>query len=184
MQKEEAAGFSMRLTKIAARFEGREKSKTRSDPPGQFRFFHTVFRDLRELFTRNVTGGDLKDLVKRDARESCRFYMRNVDIESLQSLPRRRRYPAVAWKTFVALANRLTPPRRVAFILATFLAGLGWLQLFGFLARYSGDNRQSEVLWLILSLAIFLRGQANAGESRGAPRAFHEWRVGGVQSER
>jgi phosphoserine phosphatase RsbU/P len=157
MKTEEAAGFRRRLTEFAARFDEKEKSKAGTAPPGeQFRFTKTVLQDLRELFTRNVTRADLKNLVKRDTRETYRFYMKNVDFEILDSLPRHRRYPALAWKIFVALAYRLTPPRRIAFVIATFLAVLGGFQLVLFIARYSGDDRQSGILWLIAAIGIFL----------------------------
>jgi serine phosphatase RsbU (regulator of sigma subunit) len=157
MVSKEPAGFSKRLADFAARFEEQGKANARTAPPsGRFRLINTIFRDLRDLFTRDVTRAGLKDLMKRDARETYRFYTSNIDLKSFQSLPRHRRYPAIAWTIFVALAHRLSPPRRIAFALATFLSCLGWVQLLLFLAHYSGDERKSGIQWLIIAFAVLL----------------------------
>lgn len=152
MRKEESSGFSKRLADFEARFEQRSKPRPRTGRVGGI--LHTVIEDLGELFTRDVTRQGLRDLVKRDAQETYRFYTSTVDFESLRSLPRHKRYPVVAWKVFVALAYRLSPPRRIAFAVAAFLGAIGWIQLLLFRAQYSGDNRDSGMLWLFLSFAL------------------------------
>jgi len=155
MAKEESSGFSKRLADFEARFEERSRSRPRTSRiGGRPRIIHTVIQDLGELFTRDVTREGLRDLVKRDARETYRFYTSTVDFESLRSLPRHKRYPAAAWKVFVALAYRLSPPRRIAFAVAAFLGAVGWIQLILFRTQYSGEGRDSGIVWLIFSFAL------------------------------
>jgi len=152
MAKEESSGFSKRLSDFEARFD--RKAKPRPGATGSGGFIRTVLEDLGDLFTRDVTRQGLRDLVKRDARETYRFYTSTVDFESLRSLPPLKRYLVTAWKIFVALAHRLSPPRRIAFALAAFLSAIGWVLLIFFRTTYSGDNRDSGMLWLFLSFAL------------------------------
>jgi serine phosphatase RsbU (regulator of sigma subunit) len=157
MTKEDSSGLSKRLADFAARFEERRKSSAQTIPVGgRSRVGNTVLQDLRELFTRDITRAGLRDLVKRDSHETYRFYTSNIDFESFKSLPRYQRYPTAAWKIFVALAHRLSPPRRIAFVIGIFLGIIGWIELISFRAQYSGDNRSSGMVWLIVSAAVLL----------------------------
>ena len=118
MGKDESSDFSSRLAKFATRFDNRGKTRSAATSlRGQF------LRDLEDLFTRDVPSAGLRDLVRHDARETYRFFTSAVDVEALRPLPWYKRYPAIAWKIFVALAYRLSPPRRLAFALASFLRG-------------------------------------------------------------
>jgi phosphoserine phosphatase RsbU/P len=150
MGKEEPSDFSARLAKITARFDNRGKSRSRTSTPRGW-FVH----DLEELFTRDVTSAGLRDLVRRDARETYRFLTSEVDVESLRTLPWFRRYPTICWKVFVALAYRLSPPRRIAFAIASFLGLIGMIQLIIFWMRYSGNEGGSWIVLLICSFALF-----------------------------
>lgn len=154
--KEDPSSFSKRLTELAAKFEGKsgrgEKRRT-----GRRRLRDTVFQDLRELFTQDVTREGLRDLIKRDVRETYRFYTRTVDFESLQGLPRHRRYPAAAWRVFLALAHRLSPPRRIAFAVGIIAFIVGWMQfILSQTPRMGGESQSSGGLWLMLAFAVFL----------------------------
>jgi serine phosphatase RsbU (regulator of sigma subunit) len=116
-----------------------------------------VLQDLRELFTQDVTREGLRDLIKRDARETFRFYTRTVDFESLQGLPWYKRHPAAAWRVFLALAYRLSPPRRIAFAIGIIAFIIGWIQFILFQVRNTGGESQgSGGFWLMLSFAIFV----------------------------
>jgi phosphoserine phosphatase RsbU/P len=125
------SSFSKRLEEFASRFERRGASP-RPDPlaeGGRINFRRMLWNDLRDLFTRDVTRENLRDFVKRDAREAYRFYAATLQLEPLRTLPPPLRYAAMAWKAFFALANRLSPPRRIAFVLAGFASVIGWVHL-------------------------------------------------------
>ncbi len=152
MARQERSNFSNRLADFAARFE--ERTRPRADEARPRGLLKSVLYDLRDLFTKDVTRAGLRDLVRRDAQETFRFYTRTVDLDSLQTLPRYKRYPAAAWKIFVALAYRLSPPRRIAFAVSVFAGVIGWIQLLIFRATYSGDERSSGLFWMTASLVL------------------------------
>lgn len=153
--KEDFSSLRQRLSDIAARFDRtfHREPESRSSDKGKFR--PSIFQSLRELFTQGVTFDELRDLVGRDARETLRYYIREIDFESLRSKPWYRRYPAIAWKVFIALAYRLSPPRRLAFAAAIFLWVIGWIELIIFAARGPADQ-DSGIVWLSLSFAAIL----------------------------
>jgi sigma-B regulation protein RsbU (phosphoserine phosphatase) len=151
MAKDEPSNFSKRLTDFSARFE--EHGQARGPTIKSVGVLRTIMKDLRDLFTKDVTRAGLRDLVKRDAQETFRFYTRTVDLESLEKLRWFRRYPAAAWKVFVALAHRLSPPRRIAFAISVFSGLTGLVLLFVFRAQYSGDDRSSGIGWLLIAFA-------------------------------
>jgi hypothetical protein len=119
------SSFGKRLEDFTRRFERRPEGPAPA-ATGRIHLHRMIWDDLRDLFTRDVTREILRDFVKRDARDAYRFYAAALHLTPLQALPWYRRYPAVAWKVFVALANRLSPPRRIAFVLAGFASILGW----------------------------------------------------------
>jgi phosphoserine phosphatase RsbU/P len=146
--------FSKRLAELAARFEQSYAARARKmRSSGNGGALDAFINDLHDLFTRDVTREGLRDLVRRDARETYRFYTQTVDFESLRPLPWYQRYPAVTWKVFVALAHRLSPPRRIAFAIAVFLAVIGWIQLLVFRDEFTGYGPYG-ISWLLISFAI------------------------------
>jgi sigma-B regulation protein RsbU (phosphoserine phosphatase) len=94
---------------------------------------------VRDLFTRDVTGQGLHQLLHRETSETLRFFTREVNFNALSELPWYKRYPIAAWKVFLAMAYRLNPPRRVLFAVSVPLLFFGWIhyivtavqQLFG-----------------------------------------------------
>lgn len=121
---------------VRQRFEGfaavfaeraRPKSACGPAPPGQA-LREDYWQELRDLFTRDVTSKDMQDLLGRDARESVRFFVREVDFEALRGKPWHARYPRTAWRIFLAMAHRLSPPRRALFALGALLLTVGWLR--------------------------------------------------------
>ncbi len=116
-----------RLTNFAARFDEQFK-KARAAHKGTP--LETFLGNLNDLFTRGVTGEGLRDLIQRDTRDTLRFFTREIDFEALKPLPWWKRIPTLAWQVFLALAFRLNPPRRIAFVVATLSIFIGLLQLF------------------------------------------------------
>jgi sigma-B regulation protein RsbU (phosphoserine phosphatase) len=153
--KEDIPSLRQRLADLANRFdETLRESAARRKPPKPGSMLDSIISNLRDLFTQGVTREGLRDLVRRDARETFRFYTRGIDFESLRALPWHQRYPAMAWRFFVALAYRLSPPRRIAFAVAVFFSLIGWTQLIIYAARWGPPSEDSGAFWLLLSFAI------------------------------
>jgi phosphoserine phosphatase RsbU/P len=154
--KKESSSFSRRLADFAARFDAGTGSgpKQHETKPGARRSaFH---RDVRELFTKGVTREELSNLFQRDARDTLRFYAREVDFDSLQCLPWYKRHPAIAWKIFLALAHKLSPARRILFAIATLSFLLGGIQLIVFVTNATDVPFSSGMVWLFLAFAILV----------------------------
>ncbi len=154
--KVDISGLRQRLASLASRFdEMLRQGPQRRRAPGRGPSPDSIHRSLSDLFTRDVTRDGLRDLIRRETRETLRFYTRAIDFESLHSLPWFKRYPVMAWQFFLALAYRLSPPRRMAFAAAIFLWLIGWIELLIFSAQGPADQG-SGALWLLLSFAVIL----------------------------
>jgi serine phosphatase RsbU (regulator of sigma subunit) len=82
------------------------------------------------LFTRDVTGVGLRELVETDAQETLRFFAREVHTEDLDQRPWFQRWPIAAFRLFEATAYRLSPARRILFAAAVPLLFAAWLEYF------------------------------------------------------
>src|SRR5262245_55743491 len=138
------------LTDLKARFESFASRFTAKAHPGPPKtgpaeaLKEDYWQSVQELFTRDVTGKGLDELVRHDASETLRFFMREIDFESLRPLPWYERYPKAVWKTFLAMAYRLSPARRLLFAVGVPLLVIGW---FRYLLSF-GDGR----LWMLLPI--------------------------------
>jgi len=124
--KSDLTDLGQRLAEIATRFDESMRDRSRRySRKGKENLFATAYHNLRDLFTQDVTRGGLRDLVGRETKDTFRFYTRKIDFEHLQQLPWYKRIPLAVWRVFVAMAFRLSPPRRIAFAVAaaTFLWG-------------------------------------------------------------
>lgn len=158
-RKRDIGGLGQRLTEVASRFDDRARRYWQSNEAEAGRgFLRTAWANLHDLFTRDVTSDGLRDLVQRDAREAVRFYTREIDFAALRNYPWYKRYPLAAWRIFLSMAYRLNPPRRIAFVIATFAFLAGCWRLvqiaansegveLGFFSRGTG--------WWLLSLLLF-----------------------------
>jgi hypothetical protein len=118
--KSNLTDLSQRLADVAARLDERVRDEAkRYSREGKRHFFSTAYENLRDLFTQDVTRDGLRDLVKRDPKDTFRFFARHIDFDSLRTLPWYKRVPVTMWRAFLALAYRLSPPRRIAFAVAT-----------------------------------------------------------------
>jgi len=138
--KDDFNNLGRRLADFSARFDEqttrklRQAKRSRESGP-----FQSAYWTVYDLFTRDVTREGLRDLIKRETTDTVRFFTREIDFAGLRSLPWYQRYPATAWQVFVAMAYRLSPPRRIAFAVALIAFILGWIQLMSFSAR-DGDG--------------------------------------------
>ena len=155
--------FSQRLADFASRFEEKSKTKSQKQADGRPKsFLDSVLRNLRDLFTRDVTRDGLREMLHHDARDTFRFFTREVDFEALRPLPWHKRYPRMAWEIFKALAYRLSPPRRIAFASGVFAFLLGVMRFLSFSVQVEDgsmvvQNHSGGGLWLIaIVILVFL----------------------------
>jgi len=114
----------------------------------------TVFDNIHDLFSRGVTHEGMRDLIRREARETLSFYTHEIDFEELRKLPPFKRYPLTAWKVFVATAFRLSPPRRIAFAVAAVAFFLGCINFISSLS--SAEGAGPGIFWWLISFGIIL----------------------------
>jgi len=158
-RKQDIGGLGQRLADVAARFDERTRSYWQSSGAEAGRgFLQTAWANLHDLFTRDVTSDGLRNLVNRDAREAVRFYTREIDFPALRGLRWYKRYPLAAWRIFLSTAFRLNPPRRIAFVIATFAFLLGCWRLAQI--SVNSEGMALGILgpgtgWWLLSLILF-----------------------------
>ena len=92
------------------------------------------WRELRDLFTRDLTGKGLQELFGQETNETVHFFTREVPLGDLKGRPWHQRYPITGWRVFLAVAHRLAPWRRVLFALAVPVVALAWLRYFASIA--------------------------------------------------
>ena len=116
------------------------------------------WRDIRELFTRDVTGKGLREFIEREPRDAWRYFTREIDYVSLKGLPWYDRYPRAGWRVFVTMAHRLSPPRRILFAIAVPVLMLAWVvYLLKAIGASFGDSWSLNwPPWLLVSATLLL----------------------------
>ncbi len=151
--KAEPSGLSQRLTDFEASFQ--QKTRLRAEESAGSRkasVWRSVYESLRDLFTEGVTREGLSGLFKGEARDTFHFFAREVNFTSLRSLPWFKRYPNALWKIFLAMAYRLSPPRRIVFAVAVFSFVFGLLR---FLVFRGQADASSPFGWWLLAITLF-----------------------------
>jgi phosphoserine phosphatase RsbU/P len=152
--KTERSGFSQRLADFEASFQQETKSRPTASPERpKVSGWRAVYESLRDLFTEGVTREGLSGLFKREARDTLRFFAREVDFASLHSLRWYKRYPKAVWKIFLAMAYRLSPPRRIVFAVAVFSFAFGFLRFLEFRGQ---AEVSSPFGWWLLAITLFV----------------------------
>jgi phosphoserine phosphatase RsbU/P len=95
------------------------------------------WKALRDLFTRDVSVDGLSALFQQESQDTFRFFTREVELADVRHRPWYQRWPIALWRTFEAVAFRLSPWRRILFALAVPILLLGWLR-FGLILVASG----------------------------------------------
>ncbi len=153
--RDEFNGFTQRIGKIVHRFESQAQSGFqggRKEAKGSV--WRTVWEQLKDLFTRDVSGREFREHMDRDLRDTFRFFTREIDFAAVRHLPRRKRYPLLGWQIFLALAYRLSPARRITFAAAVLLFFYGFLNLLQ--VRWDGSAVHQPGLHFTLSVPYWL----------------------------
>ena len=116
-----------RFEDFAARF-GEKARRTASAAQRASR--DPEWREVHDLFTRDLTGKGLQELLGQETNETVHFFTREVSLGDLKGRPWHQRYPLTGWRVFLAVAHRLAPWRRVLFALAVPVVVLAWLRYF------------------------------------------------------
>ena len=120
--------FAERTRERFEEFAGRLASRGAGPRPAPA-LEEDYWRGLRDLFTRDVTPDGLRDLLQHETRETFRFFTRDVDLRDLQDRPWPERWGIALWRTFQAMAYRLSPWRRILFAVAVPILFVGWLRV-------------------------------------------------------
>jgi len=150
----ELSSLSQRLTDFEASFQQKTKLKAAQwTKSGKVSVWRSVYESLRDLLTEGVTREGLSALFKGEARDTLHFFTREIKFASLRALPWFKRYPQVPWKIFLAMAYRLSPPRRIVFAVAVFSFAFGSLRLLVFRSQ---AGAASALGWWLLAIALFV----------------------------
>jgi len=123
-----------RFDAFASRFAAEaRKARARSVPALDADYW----KALQDLFTRDVTHEGLSALFRQETQDTFHFFTREIDLSDVQARPWHERWPIALWRTFQAVAYRLSPWRRILFALATPILLLGWLR-FGMILVLAG----------------------------------------------
>jgi hypothetical protein len=87
----------------------------------------SYWQNVRDLFTRDLTQEGLSELLQRETQDTFRFFTREVPLDDLRDRPFYQRWPRACWRTFLAMAYRLSPWRRILFAVAVPLLAAAWL---------------------------------------------------------
>ncbi|MGB9435312.1 MAG: hypothetical protein WBQ89_23900, partial [Candidatus Acidiferrum sp.] len=111
------------------------------------------FRRTRDFWQRVSEGRNIDDLWSQfaaDTRSTYGFYGKDVDWDQVHKLPAWRRPLRVAGQLFWAMMNKLTPARRVLFLVAVLL-----LVFSGFQFQVV-NNGHVEYKWEFFAAILFL----------------------------
>ncbi len=123
--KSDIADLRQRFDAFAARFG--EKARRGASPPPPRPGRPDYWSSVQDLFTRDVTGAGLRDMVGHETQDTVRYFARSVDLSDLEGESWYRRWPLAVWRVFLEMAFRLSPARRLLFAAAVPLVLLGWL---------------------------------------------------------
>jgi hypothetical protein len=108
------------------------------------------WQSLHDLFTRDVTEQGLREMVQSDARDTLRFFTREIDFKGLHDKPWHVRTGLGLWRVFEAMAYRLSPARRILFAVSVPLLLFGWARIvLGTLSRPFGIPPLGWETWLL-----------------------------------
>jgi phosphoserine phosphatase RsbU/P len=100
-------------------------AKTAAGPSGSH-WFDAWTRDV----ARDVTAEDLGRLFTHDTREAYRFFTRGLDEDRLAREPWWRRHALRTRQVFVAFTLKLSPARRLLYLISLVVALIGVLKLY------------------------------------------------------
>lgn len=134
---------------------------------------------MREFWGRVTEGLELQQLweqFKAETRESYGFYSRDVDWSAIGEHKRWRRPFRIAWAIFMAMLMKLTPARRVVFLLACVLLIIDTDIHLGSAEVVIGTGTIGAIL-LVLLLALELADRITMKRDLEIAREIQRWLV-------
>jgi len=141
-----------RFEELAGRFTSRPSPG--GPKPPRPALTEGYWQGLRELFTRDVTPEALRALLATEAQDTLRFLTREVRVDDLTGHPWHVRQTRTIWRSFLAIAYRLSPARRVLFAGAVIALALGWLSFLLYAVEvgpFTVEPLTTGRTWLLLS---------------------------------
>jgi sigma-B regulation protein RsbU (phosphoserine phosphatase) len=83
-----------------------------------------------ETYTRGLTKEDIERLFTRDTLEAYKFFSRNIDFDELKKQPWHLRMLGHARLLFLAFTLKLTPARRLIYLISLVACVIGLMELF------------------------------------------------------
>src|SRR5687768_18538307 len=91
-----------RFEELAAKVGERARQGGRpGSGPSQLPLSDDYWRAVQELFTRDVSASELRDLFHHESQDAFKFFTRDVDFTTLTRERWYQRYPHAAWKVFL-----------------------------------------------------------------------------------
>jgi phosphoserine phosphatase RsbU/P len=134
---------------------------------------------VRQFWSRVTEGFELQQLweqFKSEARESYGFYSRDVDWGAIGEQKRWKRPFRIAWAIFMAMLMKLTPARRVVFLVACILLIINSDIHLGSAEVVIGTGTIGAIL-LILLLALELADRITMKRDLEIAREIQRWLV-------
>lgn len=142
-----------RFDAFAARVGERSRPRPRPGAPGGT-LSDDYLENVQDLFTRDVSTTEFRDLFAYDAQDAFRYFTREVDLDGVWKRPWYQSYPLATWRVFLATAFRLSPARRIMFAVAVPLLGLGWIRYL--LASLAGGQWEVPAIFTLALVSATL----------------------------
>ena len=151
--RDAANGLKRRLEDLGARLAGRWQTEDEFEKAAEGAA-NDRWREVRALYTRDVTSRGLRDLVDEEPRESFRYFTRQIDFDALRDRPFWERIPMATWQIFQAMAYRLSPARRLLFAVGVPVVAVAWVRFI--LDSFGGGGLGFRVDWTLVAATLLL----------------------------
>lgn len=143
-----------RFDEFAARVGERARPRARPGGAAGGALSDDYWENVQDLFTRDVSAREFRDLFTYDTEDTFRFFTREVDLAGVWSRPWYERYPMAVWKVFLATAFRLSPARRIVFAVSVPLLAIGWIRFMA--ASIAGGQVEVPAIFSLVLISASL----------------------------
>ncbi len=148
-----ADDLKRRIDELGGRLAGKWKSEDELEGDAD-RSANDRWKEVRALYTRDVTSRGLRDLVDEEPRESFRYFTRQIDFDALRDRPFWERIPMATWQIFQAMAYRLSPARRLLFAVGVPVVAVAWVRFT--LDSFGSGGLGLQIDWTLMAATLLL----------------------------